>query len=172
MRFQKRDIPYILLLSPATAFLSRMRDNVLYNRTKMEGKTTFSFNSMIFYPEVFWWFHPIMQLLGIPSQNICKSIATFFYNTTIWIWPSQKIQTYPWHCSVPYLVLIVYELCSVQEHKATERGFSIPNLLTFTSQCPEAPSEHSKGLGLLTLKDITDTSTVTPEGYQPSQDME
>ena len=36
----------------------------------------------------------------------------------------------------------------------------------------EAPSEHSKGLGLLTLKDITDTSTVTPEGYQPSQDME
>ena len=164
MRFQKRDIPYILLLSPATAFLSRMRDNVLYNRTKMEGKTTFSFNSMIFYPDVFWWFHPIMQLLGIPSQNIFAYLLQIFlqhYNLDMTNAKDTNISLTLFSSLSCFDCLRAVQCTRTQGNR--ERGFSIPNLLTFTSQCPEAPSEHSKGLGLLTLKDITDTSTVTPE---------
>ena len=37
----------------------------------------FNFNDLLSW-KVFWWFHPIMQLLGIPGQNICKYIATIF----------------------------------------------------------------------------------------------
>ena len=37
----------------------------------------FNFNDLLSW-KVFWWCHPIMQLLGIPSQNICKFIATIF----------------------------------------------------------------------------------------------